>query len=209
MSTFIRWIAITEASTIERTATTIVMGRRIAVSTNHMAFSCVVPLYEFHSRLSKLIDERCQIAARLCGGKECTPDAHARYCIVRFGLGQQPLCLGDLGDVRQSTPIPRPRPALGIRRRLTFERCIPRDLAGRRHECAGLRLLRGEILDDLLVARALCRFILDFDALSRSRRKRVEDRNDDGNADRPVRYLQRQAITWGWLPWHLRPTATS
>ena len=86
--------------------TMIVIGRRIAVSTSHITFLLEALLRDHidqpESRLSQLVDERCEITARVRRGQQRPPYAEARDGIVGFGLRQQALRFRNFGEVAQA-----------------------------------------------------------------------------------------------------------
>src|SRR5881392_4249198 len=91
MSTFICRIAMIEVSATASTATRIVIGRRMAVNTNHM--TCLPAQLIVRSRFD-LFDKRRKIAMRLRRREERTPDAEPRNRVIGFGLCEQPLRFG-------------------------------------------------------------------------------------------------------------------
>src|SRR5262245_57990715 len=105
MSTFIPRIAMIDASAIEMTATRTVMGRRMAVNTNHMASvapnSCESaqrePNATRHPPLSDPVEERREIPARLCRRQQRPPYSQPRHRIVGLGLREQPLRFRNVG----------------------------------------------------------------------------------------------------------------
>src|SRR3954447_17769271 len=111
MSTFIWRIAITEVSATESTATRIVIGRRMAVSTSHMKAlpsrsSAPGPTCAPGSASPpRLFDKWREIARRLCRGEQRTPHAQSCDSVVHLGLREQPLRLGDFRDAGQTVLI--------------------------------------------------------------------------------------------------------
>src|SRR2546427_4392726 len=216
MSTFISPIATIDASATEMTATRIVIGRRMAMSTNHMRSLLRGPASRLshgygesrrsasrrrkpdttygRSGSSRLLQKRREIAAHLCRSEQGSPHTKARDGIVGLGLCQQPLRFRHFVDTRQPILITRPRLALRGGRRLTFDRRVPGDFRGRRHERACFGVLRRERLNRPFVPRAFGELVLRLDALPRIDGKNVERRERERRANRPVRNLQPQTI---------------
>src|SRR5712691_10217320 len=117
MSTFICRIAMIDVSATASTATTIVIGRRMAVNTNHMR--CLPEPLLSRSRLD-FLDEGRQIAVRLRRREQRAPDAEARDRIIGFGLCKQSLRFRDFGDAREAILVPSACLALTGRRGLAF-----------------------------------------------------------------------------------------
>src|SRR5262249_41504770 len=128
MSTFICRIAITDASAIAIIATTIVIGRRMAVNTSHMiefSRSTVLP--------PGSVEKWRQIAVRLRRCEQRTPYAQPGHRVVSLGLREQPLGFRNFGDAGQAVLIPRASLTLARRRCFAFDRRVLRNL-GRRLE---------------------------------------------------------------------------
>src|SRR5438093_11604527 len=151
MSTFIWRIATIDASATDMTATRIVIGRRMAVSTNHIDcapasgylviwLSGHLVIWSFGYLVIRLfgylLQKRREIAARLGGGEPCSPHHEPRHGIVGFGLREQPLRFGHFGDAHEPILIARARLALASRRSLALNGCVPRNLRRGLHERA-------------------------------------------------------------------------
>src|SRR6059036_3092922 len=94
ISTFISRMAMIDVRATASTATRIVIGRRIAVNTNHMTY-LPEPLID-QSRFD-LFDEGRKIAMRLRRREQRAPDPQPSYRVVGFSLREEPLRLRHLG----------------------------------------------------------------------------------------------------------------
>src|SRR5438477_6326280 len=103
ISTFIWRMAMIDVRATASTATRIVIGRRMAVNTNHMR--CLPEPLMNRSRLD-LFDEGRQIAVRLRRREQRAPHAEARDRIIDFCLCQQPLRFRHFRDARKSVLVP-------------------------------------------------------------------------------------------------------
>src|SRR5258708_5278285 len=119
ISTFICRMAMIDVSATASTATRIVTGRRMAVSTNHMR--CLPEPLVVQSRFD-LLDERREITVRLRRGEQRTPDAEPRNRVIGFGLREQPLRFGHLDDAGESILIPSAGLTFAGRGGFTFSR---------------------------------------------------------------------------------------
>src|SRR5215471_8569260 len=173
MSTFISRIAMIDASATEITATMIVIGRRIAVSTNHMRSLLNAGLR------SQLFQKRRQIAMRLRRRQQCSPHPEPGHRIVGFRLREEVLRFRDLGDAGESGLIAGACLALTRRRRLPLGRRVPRDLRRRFHKRPRLDFLRCQGLDRLVVPGTFRQLVLSLDTLACLDREEVEGRERD------------------------------
>src|SRR5437868_6227766 len=138
MSTFISRMAMIDVSATASTATKIVIGRRMAVNTNHMR--CLPEPLMNRSRLD-LFDEGRQITVCLRRREQRAPDAEARDRIIGFGLCQQSLRFRDFCDARKAILVPSACLALTGSRGLALHRRVPGNVSCSLHERASLHLL--------------------------------------------------------------------
>src|SRR6267142_3052739 len=123
MSTFICRMAMIDVSATATTATRIVIGRRMAVNTNHMESLPRGPARAGHSvhRLrSDLFQERREIAMRLRCRQQRAPHPEPRHRVVGLGLREQPLRFRHLGHACESVLITSPSLAFARGRGLTL-----------------------------------------------------------------------------------------
>src|ERR1700682_3292861 len=174
MSMGMRRMASNEHIARAATATTIVTGRRSAVSINHMMGS-----------LSS-IQERLQVALRGGDGEQRAPHAEPRQCVVDFGLRQQPLRIGYVHHIAESGTIARRSLLLGLPRGFELHRSIARDQPSgvERRTCS--RCVGVQLGQDLLIARLLAALTMRFYLLSRAHGGEIEDRKSGGESERPV-----------------------
>src|SRR6478672_5702560 len=184
MSTFICWMAIRDVSAIAMTATTIVIGRRRAVSTSHMVVSPA------DSRSGRMIEKQREIAPGLGDGQQRTPDAEVRDGIVGFGLREEPLRIRHFGDVGESALIASPDLILSLAGRLPFDGCVLCDFCGAREQRSGLDLLRCQSLDGAVVPRGLGNGVLIDGTAPGLDREDVECGKSDRRPDGPVRHVR-------------------
>src|SRR6266478_4815760 len=104
MSMGMRRMASSEHMAKAATATTMVTGRRSAVSISHITGSL------------STIQERLQVALRGGDGQQSAPHAEASQRVVDFGLGKQPLGIGHVHYITESGTIARGGLLLGLPR---------------------------------------------------------------------------------------------
>src|SRR5712691_9472003 len=123
MSTFICRMAMIDVSATATTATRIVIGRRMAVNTNHMKCLPRGPAkaeHSVHQLRSDLFQERREIAMRLRCRQQRAPHAEPGHRVVSLGLREQPLCFRHLGHAGEAVLIASPSLAFACGRGLTL-----------------------------------------------------------------------------------------
>ena len=160
-------------------------------------------------RRNEAIDERREVAVDLRQGEQRPPHGEPRNRVIGVRLREDARRVRGLCDIGEPAVVTRARPCFRLYRGLTLDRRVGGDAGGGLERRPGARVLRGEIVQGLIVMRLLGEQVLSLHLLARAQRKEVERGKRERRAKRPVRHLQREATAERRLPRHFGSAAAA